>query len=170
MWFLDLQTSKKIFQKNYPELEMAGNLNFKLMIVFWNNFFWRSKKWIELSEKKQPLAKSLLSQYIYSGITPIKYVCIRLCKVTRLRSLDQNLKVNLQKIFQNEMHNNKLQLKDQKNITTLLYYNIKPSFPLWDTNHYLNSLTLSFNCNFTNWFAELIVLFFSDLSRSLANK
>ena len=38
---------------------MAGNLNFKLRIVFWNNFFldiWRSKKGVELSEKKPPLA------------------------------------------------------------------------------------------------------------------
>ena len=43
--------------------------------------------------------------------------------------LDQNImtlnsKVILQKILQNEMHNNKLQLKDQRNIITLLYSEI----------------------------------------------
>ena len=35
------------------------NLNFKLRIALWNNFFflgiWRSKQWIEISEKKPPL-------------------------------------------------------------------------------------------------------------------
>ena len=34
---------------------MAGNLNFKFRIAFWNNFFWRFKKHISLSEKKPPL-------------------------------------------------------------------------------------------------------------------
>ena len=50
--FLDLQISKKkLFQKtilslkfkfpaNYSILLLAGNLNFKLRIVFWNIFFW----------------------------------------------------------------------------------------------------------------------------------
>ena len=66
--FLDLQISKKIFQKtilslkfkfpaNYSILLLGGNLNFKLRIVFWNIFFeicW-SKKHIALSEKKPPL-------------------------------------------------------------------------------------------------------------------
>ena len=44
----NLQISKKIFQKNYPELKfkfsavtvfLAGNLNFKFRIVYWNIFF-----------------------------------------------------------------------------------------------------------------------------------
>ena len=52
-----------ISQKNYPELEIwisclliwAGISNFKIRIVFWNNFFWkigRFEKRISLSEKK----------------------------------------------------------------------------------------------------------------------
>ena len=47
--FSNLQ--KKIFQKNYPDLEI---LNFKFRIVFWNIFFFeigRFKKLITLSEK-----------------------------------------------------------------------------------------------------------------------
>ena len=36
---------------------LAGNLNFKLRIVFWNIFFWRFEKRIALSEKKPPLAQ-----------------------------------------------------------------------------------------------------------------
>ena len=50
--FLDLQISKKNYSKklswawnlnfpaNYSILLLAGNLNFKLRIVFWNIFFW----------------------------------------------------------------------------------------------------------------------------------
>ena len=65
--FLNLQIYKiKIFQKtilslkfkfpaNYSILLLAGNLNFKFRIVFWNIFFWRFKKRIVLSEKKPPL-------------------------------------------------------------------------------------------------------------------
>ena len=65
--FSDLQISKKkVIPKNYPELEfkfpannskvsLAGNLDFKLRIVFWN-FFWRFgdlKKRIALSKKNE---------------------------------------------------------------------------------------------------------------------
>ena len=46
--FSKLQTSKKNIPKSYPELEiwicclllLAGNLNFKLRIAFWNISFW----------------------------------------------------------------------------------------------------------------------------------
>ena len=38
---------------------MAGNLNFKLRIVFWNIFFWRFEKRITLSKKKPPLCSQL---------------------------------------------------------------------------------------------------------------
>ena len=68
--FSNLQISKKkIFQKtilslkfkfpaNNSKVFLAGNLNFKFRIVFWNIFFleiWRFKKRIALSEKKLPL-------------------------------------------------------------------------------------------------------------------
>ena len=69
---------KKIFQKTILSLKfkfpanntlllLAGNLNFKLRIVFWNICFeiWRSEKRIALSEKKPPLAsKNWLNQKI----------------------------------------------------------------------------------------------------------
>ena len=56
----------KNIPKNYPELEiwicclllLAGNLNFKFRIAFWNIFIFeigRFKKHIALSEKKPPL-------------------------------------------------------------------------------------------------------------------
>ena len=52
MCFLDLQISKEIFQKTILSLKfkfpaicclllLAGNLNYKLRIVFWNISFWR---------------------------------------------------------------------------------------------------------------------------------
>ena len=49
---------KFIFPANYSILLLAGNLNFKLRIVFGIFFFeiWRSKKHIALSEKKPPLS------------------------------------------------------------------------------------------------------------------
>ena len=62
------KSPKKIFQKtslnlkskfpaNNSKVLLAGNLNFKLRIDFWNFFFeiWRSEKRIALSEKKPPL-------------------------------------------------------------------------------------------------------------------
>ena len=70
--FSDLQISKKnIFQKTILSLKfkfpanntlllLAGNLNFKLRIVFWNIFFFGDlKKRIALAEKKPPLNVSL---------------------------------------------------------------------------------------------------------------
>ena len=57
MCFLDLQISKKIFQKtilslkfkfpaNNSKLLLAGNLNFRLRIVYWNIFFfWDLEVW-----------------------------------------------------------------------------------------------------------------------------
>ena len=59
---------------HYPELEiwiscflfLAGNLNFKVRIVIWNNFFfdiWRFDKPIALSEKKPPLVLVLFYQF-----------------------------------------------------------------------------------------------------------
>ena len=49
------------FPANNSKLLLAGNLNFKLRIVFWNIFFWDLEIWknfIALSEKKPPLQKS----------------------------------------------------------------------------------------------------------------
>ena len=60
---------KKSFQKTIlsmkfnSELLLAGNLNFKLRIVFWNIFFWDLEIWknfIALSEKKPPLESPVL--------------------------------------------------------------------------------------------------------------
>ena len=51
----------KISEKKYVFQKTILNLKFKFQAqdsFFWNNFFldiWRSKKWIELSEKKPPL-------------------------------------------------------------------------------------------------------------------
>ena len=67
--FSNLQISKKKFQKTILNLKfkfpayntlllLAGNLNFKFRIVFWNISFleiWRFEKRIALSEKKPPL-------------------------------------------------------------------------------------------------------------------
>ena len=64
MCFSNLQ--KNIFQKTILDLKfkfpahfsillLAGNLNFKFRIVFWNIFFWRFEKHIALSEKKPSL-------------------------------------------------------------------------------------------------------------------
>ena len=90
--FLNLQISKKIFQKailslkfkfltNNTLLLLAGNLNFKLRIAFWNIFFWRFEKRIALSEKK-PLDFS--QQHIISdkwaGKIQIFTTSIRKCK------------------------------------------------------------------------------------------
>ena len=64
--FLDLHIFKENYSKklslaskfkypaNYSILLLAGNLNFKLIIAFWNIFLeiWRFKKYIALSEKK----------------------------------------------------------------------------------------------------------------------
>ena len=65
VWFV-FQISKKNIPNYYPELEiwiwclllLAGNLNFKFRIAFWNIFIFgigRFKKHIALSEKTQPL-------------------------------------------------------------------------------------------------------------------
>ena len=43
----------------------AGNLNFKLRIVFWNIFFWRFEKQITLSEKKPPLVLARKSCFFF---------------------------------------------------------------------------------------------------------
>ena len=61
--FSNLQISRKIYSKTilalkfiYLRMLLAGNLNFKLRIVFWNIFIldvWRFKKRIALSEKTQ---------------------------------------------------------------------------------------------------------------------
>ena len=62
------KSPKKIFQKTILNLKfkfpakntlllLAGNLNFKLRIVFWNIFFGDLKKRIALSEKKPPLTR-----------------------------------------------------------------------------------------------------------------
>ena len=60
------KSKKKLFQKtilslkfkfpaNNSKVFLAGNLNFKFRIVFWNIFFWRFEKRITLSEKTPPL-------------------------------------------------------------------------------------------------------------------
>ena len=62
------QSSKKIIPKNYPELEIwisclliwAGISNFKLRIVFWNNFFGRLG---DLKNESHFLNKRHLYQY-----------------------------------------------------------------------------------------------------------
>ena len=76
---------------------MAGNLNFKLRIVFWNNSFLeilRSKNWIELSEKKPPLEAHVgFFRLLIKGIF-CSYILWPLDKklifqlVTRIRTLD----------------------------------------------------------------------------------
>ena len=72
--FKSLNLQKKIFQKtilnmkfkilaNNSKALMAGNLNFKLRIVFLDFSFWRFgdlKKRITLSEKKPPLVLATL--------------------------------------------------------------------------------------------------------------
>ena len=52
------------FPANNSKVLLAGNLNFKLRIVFWNIFFlkiWRFEKQIALSERKPPLTPLFFS-------------------------------------------------------------------------------------------------------------
>ena len=52
------------FPANNSKVFLAGSLNFKFSIVFWNIFFWRFEKRIGLSEKEPPLGIHLCSLLI----------------------------------------------------------------------------------------------------------
>ena len=66
-FFYDVILTRAEISKNYGWFDrhstdvsivlllLAGNLNFKFRMVFWNIFFWRFEKHIALSEKKPPL-------------------------------------------------------------------------------------------------------------------
>ena len=53
------------FPVNYSVLLLAGNLNFKFRIIFWNIFFWRFEKHIALSEKRPPLKVRKFQKLIF---------------------------------------------------------------------------------------------------------
>ena len=94
--FSNLLISKiKDIQKNYPELEiwicclllLAGNLNFKFRIVFWNIFIFeigRFEKHIALSEKKPPLKMSSLKLKLWTKSSAVSSECRNDlgCKIT----------------------------------------------------------------------------------------
>ena len=51
------------FPTNNSKVLLAGNLNFKLRIVFWNTFFWRFgdlKNESHFLKKKPPLARGIV--------------------------------------------------------------------------------------------------------------
>ena len=76
---------------------LAGNLNFKLRIVFWNIFFWRFgdlKKRITLSEKKPPL--QLGEKYVKVRTPILCLVMLQLTCIPRFLKLKVKLSLNAQ--------------------------------------------------------------------------